>query len=95
MRLKVKIMALIKEEQLRKNFACNMRYLRLMQKPRMTQASLAKKLGVTRKSIHRYETAACLPPIHILMTMAEYFGYTVDELLDSRLPAKKGLKNNE
>ena len=88
-------MMIIKEEYLRNNFACNMRYLRFMQKPRMSQAALAKKLGVTRKSIHRYETAVCLPPIHILVAMAEYFGYTVDELLDTRLPDKKGLKKNE
>ena len=85
----------INEENLRNNFACNMRYLRFMQKPRMSQASLAKKLGVTRKSIQRYESADCLPSIYILMAMAEYFGYTMDELLDTRLPDKKGLKNNE
>lgn len=88
-------MVQINEEKLRNNLACNMRYLRLMRKPRMSQAALAKKLGVTRKSIYRYETAACLPPIHILMAMAEYFGYTTDELLDTKLPAKKGMKNNE
>ena len=88
-------MIYVNEDNLRNNFAYNMRYLRLMQKPHMSQAALAKKLGVTRKSIHRYETAVCLPPIHILVAMTECFGYTMDELLDARLPDKKGLKNNE
>lgn len=85
----------INEEKLKNNLATNMRYLRLVRQPRMSQTTLAKKLGVTRKSICRYETAVCLPPIHILIAMAEYFGYTTDELLDTKLPEKKGMNKNE
>lgn len=85
----------INEEQLKNNLAKNMRYLRLVRKPPMSQAALAKKLGVTNKSITRYETATNLPPAHVLVAMAHYFGFTTDELLADKLPAKKGMNNNE
>lgn len=85
----------INEQQLKNNLARNMRYLRLVRTPRMSQETLAKKLGVTRKSITRYETAANLPPAHVLVAMAQYFGFTTEELLADKLPAKKGMNNNQ
>lgn len=85
----------VNEEQLKHNLARNIRYLRLSKQPRMSQTMLAKKLGVTQKSITRYETAVNLPPAHILVAMADYFGFTTEELLAEKLPAKKGMKTNE
>lgn len=85
-------MYLVNEEELKRNLARNIRYLRLSKTPRMSQVTLAQKLGVTRKSITRYETACNLPPVHVLMGMANYFGYTAEELLSEKLPAKKGMK---
>ena len=58
----------------------------------MSQITLAKKLGVAQKSIARYETACNLPPAHVLMAMANYFGLTTEELLSEKLPDKKGMK---
>lgn len=84
-----------KEEILKANLARNMRFLRLQRKPYLSQKMLAKKLGVTQKSISRYETAHCLPPVHILMAMADMFGFTPDELFREKLPSKKGRENNE
>lgn len=85
----------VNEELLKNNLARNMRCLRLRRSPRMSQAMLAKKLGVTQKSITRYETAKNLPPAHILLAMADYFGFTTEELLSEKLPAKKGMNSNE
>ena len=85
----------VNEERLKNNLAKNIRYLRLMRTPKMSQETLAKKLGETRKSITRYETAVNLPPAHVLVAMAQFFGFTTDELLADRLPEKKGMKNNE
>lgn len=86
-------MAIQSEEQLKINLAKNMRYLRIIRIPHVSQAKLADKLGVTQTSINRYETAQNLPPAHVLKAMADYFGYTTDELLSDRLPAKKGMKH--
>ena len=85
-------MAIQNEEQLRMNLAKNMRYLRCIRIPHVSQTMLANKLGVTQTSINRYETAQNLPPTHVLKAMADYFGYTTDELLSDKLPAKKGMK---
>lgn len=85
----------VEEEQLKKNLSSNMRYLRLSRTPHISQTMLAKKLGVTQKSISRYETAAILPPIHILMAMADYFDLTLEDLLSEKLQNKKGMNTNE
>ena len=88
-------MELRNEETLKANLARNMRFLRLQRKPLLSQKMLAKKLGVTQKSISRYETARCLPPAHVLLAMADVFGFTADELFGERLPSKNGRENNE
>lgn len=85
----------VSEETMKQNLARNMRYLRLSRCPRISQQMLANKLGVSQKSISKYETANLLPPAHILVAMAACFGYTTDELLSETLPDKKGMKINE
>lgn len=83
------------EEKLKINLAENIRFLRLTRNPRITQAELAKKLGITQKSISNYEQARYLPPTYILAAIAELFHLSLDELL-SPLPGKKGrVKPNE
>ena len=84
-------MSLVNEEHLKYNLARNIRYLRLRKKPYLSQTTLANKLGVTQKSINRYENAVNLPPAHVLVAMAQYFGYTTEELLSDTLPEKKGM----
>lgn len=88
-------MALIDEETLRNNLARNLRYLRTSKTCGMSQESLARKIGVTPKSISRYETGICLPPSHVLAAFSKYFGYSMDDLLAERLPSKEGRENNE
>lgn len=85
----------IDEEKLKENLAKNIRFLRLAHDPRITQAELAKKLGITQKSISNYEQARCLPPTYVLAAIADFFHLSLDELLRP-LPKKKGrIKTNE
>lgn len=88
-------MSLIDEETLRNNLARNLRYLRTSRTFNMSQEALARKIGITPKSISRYETGICLPPSHVLAALSKYFGYSMDELLAERLPSKEGRENNE
>jgi len=47
-----------------------------------TQKDLAEKLGVTDKSVSKWETGVNFPDVAILETLAEELGITVLELLD-------------
>ena len=88
-------MPLVDEETLKTNLARNLQYLRKKEGSALSQEVLARKIGVTCKSISRYETGICLPPCHVLAALGRYYGYTMDELLAARLPGKKGRENNE
>ncbi len=88
-------MVTVNEDYLKQNLARNMRFLRTSKSPRISQTMLANKLGVTQSSISKYESAVLLPPPHILVAMAQCFGFTMDELLGETLPEKKGMKKNE
>lgn len=78
------------EEMLRSNLAVNLRYLRNMKNPRLSQDTLARKLGVTQKSISKYEQGYCLPSVILLAAMANYFHLDMEDLLYGNLPQKKG-----
>ena len=88
-----------KEQQLKSRLARNLRCLRMSRSPCLSQKMLAKKLGITQKSISRYENARCLPPAHVLMALAEEFGLATDALFMERLPPnikkKEGITTNE
>lgn len=86
---------MINEQRLRNNLAKNMKYLRLIKKPRISQKALAHYTGTTQRSISRYECGEALPPLYILAGIARYFGCTMDELLQDGLPKKKGRDKNE
>lgn len=47
----------------------------------MTQAELAKRLGVTDKAVSKWETGEAMPESGSLLPIANIFGVTVDELL--------------
>ncbi len=88
-----------KEQQLKHCLARNLRRLRMSRSPCLSQKMLAKKLGVTQKSISRYENARCLPPVHVLVALAEEFGLATDALFMEQLPQnkiqKEGITTNE
>ena len=53
----------------------------LREKNRMTQLQLAEKLGVSDKSVSKWETSRGLPDITLLEPIAEAFSISVTELI--------------
>ena len=70
-------------------FACNLKRLRLSLFPRMSQARLAGKLGVTRNTYAGYESGKRLPPAWFVSCTADYFKVPVDELIGQELEKEK------
>ena len=49
---------------------------------RMTQADLAQKLGVSSKTISKWETGKGLPDITLLQPLAQALGISIIELMN-------------
>ena len=54
----------------------------------MTQMELADKLNLTRQAISRYEHGDSFPDVTILVTIAEIFHVTLDDLINSGVPTR-------
>ena len=54
---------------------------RLRKTNRLTQEQLAKKLNITRQTLSNYETGKRLPDIYGLITVADIFGVSFDEII--------------
>ena len=54
----------------------------LRKEKKLTQAQLAEKLGVSQKSVSRWETGKNMPDISLLQLLSSELGITVSELLD-------------
>ena len=50
----------------------------------LTQEQLGEKLGVTNKTVSRWETGAYLPPAEALLAISEFFGVSINELLSGK-----------
>ena len=50
----------------------------------MTQESLGEVLGVSGKTVSRWETGAYLPPVEMLEALSDLYGLTINELLAGR-----------
>ena len=48
----------------------------------LTQAELAEKLGVSNKTISKWETGKCMPDYSIIQSLCQELGITVSELMD-------------
>lgn len=48
----------------------------------LTQEQLAEKMGVTNRSVSRWETGTSLPDISLLVELAEFYGVELRELLN-------------
>ena len=60
-----------------------------------TQISLAEKLNYSDKAISKWENGSSLPPIDVLLELANLYGVTLDYLVkDSSQKDKKLLKND-
>lgn len=55
----------------------------------MTQEQLAERLGVSAKSVSRWECGATYPDLEMVPVLAEIFGVSMESLLDAESSAKK------
>lgn len=62
---------------------------KLRKKADMTQSELADRLNLTRQAISKYECGDSFPDITILVSIAEIFNISLDELIVSGDPTKK------
>ncbi|MGN0367616.1 MAG: helix-turn-helix domain-containing protein [Wujia sp.] len=49
-----------------------------------TQEQFGEKVGVTNKTVSRWETGTYLPPTDVLLIMSELFGVSINELLSGK-----------
>ena len=54
-----------------------------------TQEQLGDKIGVTNKTVSRWETGTYLPPVDVLLTMSELFGVSIHEILSGKRLSKE------
>lgn len=66
----------------------NIRYLR--KQKGLTQEGLAESIGVTRSVIGAYEEGRAEPKIRTMMSMANFFGITLDQLISEDLAEVAG-----
>lgn len=60
-------------------------FLAALRKERgLTQDELGQKVGVTNKTISRWETGTYLPPAESLETLSEFYGITINEILSGQ-----------
>lgn len=55
----------------------------------LTQAQLAEKLGVSNKSISKWENARCMPDLSLFEPICNEFGITITELLSGERLSKE------
>ena len=56
----------------------------LRKEQKLTQAELGEKLGVTNKTVSRWETGIYMPPVEILEELSRLYGLTINEILSGR-----------
>ncbi len=61
----------------------------------LTQEQLAENLGVSRRTVSRWETGSNLPDLDILIEMADYYNVDLRELLDGERKSEKMNKELE
>ena len=61
----------------------------------LTQQELADKLNYSDKSISKWERGEGVPDIYILKQIADLYGITVNDLIDSSAPAKPVVKHDK
>ena len=61
----------------------------------VTQAELAEGLGVSDRSVSRWETGATMPDFDLLMELASYYEVEVGEILDGERKAEPMDKGTE
>lgn len=61
-------------------------FLSILRKNRgLTQEQLGERLGVTNKTVSRWENGNYLPPVEMLQALSELYGITINEILSGEV----------
>ena len=66
----------------------------LREKKKMTQAELAERIGVSSKTVSKWETAKGLPDISLLQPLAQALGISVIELMNGEHITNRNISAN-
>ena len=66
----------------------------LREKKKMTQAELAERIGVSSKTVSKWETAKGLPDISLLQPLAQTLGISVIELMNGEHITNRNISAN-
>ena len=66
----------------------------LRESRKLTQAELAEKIGVSSKTVSKWETAKGLPDISLLQPLAQALGISVIELMNGQQISNKNISAN-
>lgn len=58
----------------------------------LTQEQLAEKLGVSNKTISKWETGKCMPDYSIVKSLCEELDVTIAELIDGEMSEEKSVR---
>lgn len=50
----------------------------------LTQEKLAEKLGISNKTVSRWENGNYMPPVEMLMELSELYGVSINEILSGK-----------
>ena len=56
----------------------------LRREKELTQEQLGEKLGVTNKTVSRWENGNYLPPVEVLQLLSDLYGLTINEILSAQ-----------
>ncbi len=65
----------------------------LRKEKRLTQEELGERLGVTNKTVSRWETGTYMPPADALLAMSELFSVGINEILSGKRLAPEEYRN--
>lgn len=64
----------------------------LRKEKNLTQAGLGEKLGVTNKTVSRWETGTYMPPVEMLQMLGELYGISINEILSGEKLSDTGYR---
>lgn len=65
----------------------------LRKEKNLTQDELGAQIGVTNKTVSRWETGSYLPPVEMLQTLGDTFGVSINEILNGERISDGNYKN--
>lgn len=68
--------------------------MKLRKENGLTQEQLGEKIGVTNKTISRWETGTYLPPAEMLLALSELFNVSINEILSGKRLSVEEYKDN-